>query len=110
MSRVKFCSRSHCVRRANVSLQLDSQVNLSFCPITDVGLLAIARLSCMQNMKLLHLSKVTAHGIREAVFNSGYLKKVKLLTALRSQIPEDVMQMSEARGCRPRWMEKAFLN
>ncbi|CAM6096718.1 unnamed protein product [Calypogeia fissa] len=82
------------------------QVNLSCCPITDVGLLAIASLSCMQNMKLLHLRKVTPEGIREAVFNCGNLKKVKLSTALRTQIPPEMRQISEARGCRLRWMEK----
>ncbi|KAL2629683.1 hypothetical protein R1flu_014369 [Riccia fluitans] len=82
------------------------EVNLSYCRITDIGLMAIARLSFIQNLKLLHLKGVSLDGLVEALFSSGALRKVKLLSSLRMVLSGLTTQAVESRGCRLRWMDK----
>ncbi|KAH9305577.1 hypothetical protein KI387_009981, partial [Taxus chinensis] len=35
------------------------QINISYCPISDAGMSALANLSCLQNVKLVHLRNVS---------------------------------------------------
>lgn len=82
------------------------QVNLSYTAVTDAGMMAIANMSCIQDMKLVHVN-VTSSCFARALLACGSLKKVKLLTGLRIALPSGVIRQLENRGTRLRWMEKA---
>lgn len=82
------------------------QINMSYTAVTNVGMMAIARMSCMQDMKLVHIKNVTSDCFAEALLACGSLKKVKLLTGLRMVLPTQVVKQIEDRGTRLRWMEK----
>eukprot|EP01018_Ginkgo_biloba_P027920 Gb_24899 [translate_table: standard] len=82
------------------------QINVSYCPISDVGLLALANLSCLQNVKLVHLRNVSLDAFAFALLASESLKKVKLLKCLKSLLPPGLIEHLEVRGCRIRWVEK----
>ncbi|BBN12882.1 F-box and leucine-rich repeat protein 2/20 [Marchantia polymorpha subsp. ruderalis] len=82
------------------------QVNLSFSPVGDEGLAAIARLSCIQNMKLIHIKEVSIEGLSSALPACTSLKKIKLEASLRVQLSPETQRIAESRGCRLRWMGK----
>lgn len=82
------------------------QINLSYCAVTDDGLLAIAKLNRMQNMKLVHLKNVSTSGFENALLACGSLKKVKLLPSLKVRLGAEALQCVEKRGCRFRWIQK----
>uniref|UniRef100_A0A0D6R0Q3 Uncharacterized protein n=1 Tax=Araucaria cunninghamii TaxID=56994 RepID=A0A0D6R0Q3_ARACU len=82
------------------------QINISYCPISDEGLLALASLICLQNVKLVHLRNVTINAFAYALVACKSLKKVKLLKHLKSLLSPSIIDHLEAQGCRLRWMEK----
>lgn len=85
------------------------QVNVSFCPITNRGLLALARLPCMSNMKLIHCRNVTIDCFKRALEECTGLRKVKLVASLRGYLqPEFTDHLEKVRGCKLRWMNKPF--
>jgi F-box/leucine-rich repeat protein 2/20 len=85
------------------------QINVSYCPISDVGLSTLARLSCLQNMKLVHLKNVTVNGFASALLDCESLKKLKLFEGLKFILPRSLIECLEARGCSIRWMDKPFV-
>nr|ADE76629.1 unknown [Picea sitchensis] len=85
------------------------QMNVSYCPISDVGLLALASLRCLQNIKLVYLRNVTVNGFMSALLACKSLKKLKLLQSLKFNLPRVLIEMLEARGCSIRWMDKPFV-
>lgn len=85
------------------------QINLSYCPISDVGLSTLARLSCLQNMKLVHLKNVTVNSFASALLDCESLKKLKLFEDLKFILPRSLIECLEARGCIIRWMDKPFV-
>ncbi|KAK6927159.1 Leucine-rich repeat [Dillenia turbinata] len=46
------------------------QINLSYCSVTDVGLLALASIRQLQNMTVLHLTGLTPNGLASALLAS----------------------------------------
>ncbi|OAY62570.1 F-box/LRR-repeat protein 3 [Ananas comosus] len=84
------------------------QINLSFCSVTDVGLLALVSVSCLQNMTILHLKGVTPNGLAAALLACGGLTKVKLHSSFKSLISKPLLQHIEARGCSFQWISKPF--
>lgn len=82
------------------------QINLSYTAVTDTGMLAVARMSCIQDMKLVHMKHVTNECFARILMACGSLKKVKLLTALRMTLSPSVIRQIESRGTRLRWMDK----
>lgn len=82
------------------------QINLSYTAVTDVGMMAVANMSCIQDMKLVHMKNVTIDCFAKTLLACGSLRKVKLLTALRITLPPDVINQLEDRGVRLRWMDK----
>lgn len=85
------------------------QINVSFCPITNRGLLALAHLPCMANMKLIHCRNVTIDCFKRALEECAGLRKVKLIASMRQYLrPEFTNHLEEVRGCKLRWMNKPF--
>ncbi|XP_072955162.1 F-box/LRR-repeat protein 3-like [Typha angustifolia] len=84
------------------------QINLSYCSITDVGLLALASISCLQNMTILHLAGLTPNGLAASLLACSGLTKVKLHSSFKSFISQLLLQHVEARGCSFQWIDKPF--
>lgn len=84
------------------------QINLSYTSVTDVGLLSLAGISCLQNFTLLHLQGVAPQGLAAALLACGGLTKAKLHIKLRSLLPKLLIRHVEARGCLFEWRDKEF--
>lgn len=84
------------------------QINLSYSSVTDVGLLSLASISCLQSFTMLHLQGLVPGGLAAALLACGGLTKVKLHLSLRSLLPELLIRHVEARGCVFEWRDKEF--
>uniref|UniRef100_A0A5B6ZCA3 Putative F-box/LRR-repeat protein 3 n=2 Tax=Davidia involucrata TaxID=16924 RepID=A0A5B6ZCA3_DAVIN len=84
------------------------QINLSYTSVTDVGLLSLASISCLQSMTILHLNGLTPSGLAASLLACGGLTKVKLQASFKSLLPQLLFQHLEARGCVFQWREKVF--
>ncbi|OAY24233.1 F-box/LRR-repeat protein 3 isoform X1 [Manihot esculenta] len=84
------------------------QINLSYCSVTDVGLLALTGFNCLQNMTILHLRGLTPNGLAAALLACGGLTKVKLQASFKPLLPKHLLNFMEARGCLFQWRDKAF--
>ncbi|KAL7248646.1 hypothetical protein ACSBR2_003399 [Camellia fascicularis] len=84
------------------------QINLSYSSVTDVGLLSLASISCLQTMTILHLKELTPSGLAAALLACGGLTKVKLLASFKSLLPRPLFEHLEARGCVFQWRDKMF--
>ncbi|KAK2981781.1 hypothetical protein RJ640_010298 [Escallonia rubra] len=84
------------------------QINLSYSSVTDVGLLSLASISCLQSMTILHLKGLTPSGLAAALLACGGLTKVKLQESFKSLLPRLLFEHLEARGCVFQWRDKAF--
>lgn len=83
------------------------QINLSYTALTDLGMTAVANMSCIQDMKLVHMKNVTSDSFARTLLACGSLKKVKLLIGLHTTLAPGVISQLENRGTRLRWMEKS---
>ncbi|KAI7979487.1 F-box/LRR-repeat protein 3 [Camellia lanceoleosa] len=84
------------------------QINLSYSSVTDVGLLSLASISCLQSMTILHLKGLTPKGLAAALLACGGLTKVKLQASFKSLLPPPLFEHLEARGCSFQWRDKLF--
>lgn len=84
------------------------QINLSYSSVTDVGLLSLASISCLQSMTILHLKGLTSSGLVAALLACGGLTKVKLQTSFKLLLPQPLFEHLEARGCVFQWRDKVF--
>ncbi|XP_004302549.1 PREDICTED: F-box/LRR-repeat protein 3 [Fragaria vesca subsp. vesca] len=84
------------------------QINLSYTSVTDVGLLSLASISCLQSLTILHLKGLTASGLAAALLACGGLTKVKLQATFKSLVPQALFEHFEARGCLFQWRDKFF--
>lgn len=84
------------------------QINLSYSSVTDVGLLSLASISCLQSLTILHLNGLTPGGLGAAMLACGGLAKVKLQASFRSLLPQLLLEHLEARGCVFQWRDKVF--
>ncbi|KAK8601398.1 hypothetical protein V6N13_058889 [Hibiscus sabdariffa] len=84
------------------------QINLSYCSVTDVGLVALASLSRLQNMTILHLAGLTPNGLAAALLACRALTKVKLHASFRPLLSQSILGYMEAHGCVFHWRHKAF--
>lgn len=84
------------------------QINLSHSSVTDVGLLSLASISCLQNITILHLKGLTPSGLAAALLACGGLTKVKLQASFRLLLPHQLVKHLEARGCMFQWRNKAI--
>ncbi|KAJ6299803.1 hypothetical protein OIU76_020734 [Salix suchowensis] len=84
------------------------QITVSYSSVTDLGLLALASISCLQSMTVLHLKGLTPSGLAAAVLACGGLTKVKLHLYFKSLLPQPLFEHLEARGCVFEWRDKEF--
>lgn len=70
----------------------------------------LGTLRCLQDAKLVHLTRVSIQGYELALSASwDRLKKLKLLGGLRYLLSSGLLQMLKARGCRIRWVDKPLV-
>ncbi|KAJ4807511.1 F-box/LRR-repeat protein 3 [Rhynchospora pubera] len=84
------------------------QINLSYCSVTDVGVSALASISCLQVVTMLHLSGMSADGLAAALLMCGSLMKVKLHVSFKPFISPVLINRVESRGCMFQWLNKPF--
>ncbi|KAL3536581.1 hypothetical protein ACH5RR_005042 [Cinchona calisaya] len=84
------------------------QINLSYTSVTDVGLLSLASISCLQSMTILHLKGLTTSGLAAALLACGGLTKVKLQVSFKYLLSQPLIEHLEARGCIFQWRDKVF--
>ncbi|KAJ4830695.1 hypothetical protein Tsubulata_028412 [Turnera subulata] len=84
------------------------QITLSYSSVTDVGLLSLASISCLQSMTVLHLKGLTPNGLAAALLACGGLTKVKLHASFKVLLPRPLFEHLEARGCAFEWRNKEF--
>ncbi|XP_065853494.1 F-box/LRR-repeat protein 3 [Euphorbia lathyris] len=82
------------------------QINLSYSSVTDVGLLSLASISCLQNLTVLHLKGLTPGGLGAALLACGGLIKAKLHASFKALLPQRLFEHLEARGCLFEWRDK----
>lgn len=99
-----FVSRS----TSSKSCVINMQINLSYTSVTDVGLLSLASISCLQSMTVLHLRGLTPRGLAAALLACGGLTKVKLQASFKSSLPKVLCKHLEGRGCSFQWRDKVF--
>ncbi|KAL2500266.1 F-box/LRR-repeat protein 3 [Forsythia ovata] len=84
------------------------QINLSYTSVTDVGLLSLASVSCLQSMTVLHLEGLTPSGLAAALLACGGLTKVKLQASFKSLLPPTIIEHLQSRGCVFQWRDKVL--
>ncbi|ESR45203.1 F-box/LRR-repeat protein 3 [Citrus sinensis] len=84
------------------------QINLSYCSVTDVGLIALASINCLQNMTILHVVGLTPNGLVNALLRCQGLIKVKLNASFRPLLPQSFLHYMEAQNFLFLWRDKAF--
>ncbi|CAJ1970729.1 unnamed protein product [Sphenostylis stenocarpa] len=93
------------VQLAQHSLNL-KQIKLSYCSVTDVGLIALASISCLQYISIFHVEGLTSNGLVAFLLACQNLTKAKLHACFESLIPQQILKYMEARGCVLVWREK----
>ncbi|XP_031282864.1 F-box/LRR-repeat protein 3-like [Pistacia vera] len=84
------------------------QINLSYCSVTDTGLVTLANINRLQNMTILHLMGLTPNGLTAALLSCRGLNKVKLHASFKPLLPRSFLGYMEAHGCVFQWRDKAF--
>ncbi|XP_021826436.1 F-box/LRR-repeat protein 3 [Prunus avium] len=84
------------------------QINLSYSSVTDVGLLSLASISCLQSLTILHLKGLSPSGLAAALLACRGLTKVKLQATFKTLLPHALFEHLEARGCVFQWRDKFF--
>ncbi|KAB5512869.1 hypothetical protein DKX38_029897 [Salix brachista] len=84
------------------------QINLSYCSVTDVGLLALTSMNRLQNITVLHLRGLTPNGLAAALLTCRGITKVKLHASFKPLLPKSLLDYIEAHGCVFHWRDKAF--
>jgi F-box and leucine-rich repeat protein 2/20 len=102
-----LCSKCTSQKKINSSIFL-LQINLSYCSVTDVGVLALASISCLQVVTMLHLSGMSPNGLSMALLMCGSLMKVKLHMSFKPFISSVLIERVELRGCTFLWLNKSF--
>lgn len=83
------------------------QINLSYCSVTDVGLVALASINRLQEITILHVNGITPDGLAASLMAFRGLTKVKLNSFFKPLLPEAISHV-EARGCIFHWRNKPF--
>ncbi|KAJ8898931.1 hypothetical protein K2173_008425 [Erythroxylum novogranatense] len=84
------------------------QINLSYTSVTDVGLLSLACLSCLQSLTILHLKGLTLNGLAAALPTFRGLRKVKLHANFKSLLSCPSFRNLGVHGCVFEWRDKEF--
>ncbi|KVI11293.1 Leucine-rich repeat, cysteine-containing subtype [Cynara cardunculus var. scolymus] len=97
-----------CKQLTKLDIKKCFNINLSYSSVTDVGVLCLARVGCLQSLTILHMEGLSGSGLAVALLGCGGLTKVKLQSSFRSLVPRLVIEHVEARGCVFQWRDKVF--
>uniref|UniRef100_A0A0E0BMR6 F-box/LRR-repeat protein 15-like leucin rich repeat domain-containing protein n=1 Tax=Oryza glumipatula TaxID=40148 RepID=A0A0E0BMR6_9ORYZ len=100
-------SLSKCIKLNTLEIRGCPMINLSYCSVTDIGLISLSSICGLQNMTIVHLAGVTPNGLIAALMVCG-LRKVKLHEAFKSMVPSHMLKVVEARGCLFQWINKPY--
>ncbi|KAJ0235016.1 F-box/LRR-repeat protein 3 [Hirschfeldia incana] len=81
------------------------QISVSETGVTDVGLVSLANIGCLQNIAAVNTRGLRPSGVAAALVGCGGLRKVKLHASLRSLLPPSLINHMEARGCAFLWKD-----
>ncbi|CAN7113369.1 unnamed protein product [Brassica rapa subsp. narinosa] len=81
------------------------QISVSETGVTDVGLVSLANIGCLQNIAAVNTRGLSPSGVAAALIGCGGLRKVKLHASLRSLLPSSLINHMEARGCSFLWKD-----
>ncbi|CAH8354599.1 unnamed protein product [Eruca vesicaria subsp. sativa] len=81
------------------------QISVSETGVTDVGLVSLANIGCLQNIAAVNTRGLSPSGVSAALVGCGGLRKVKLHASLRSLLPPTLINHMEARGCAFLWKD-----
>ncbi|CAA7033378.1 unnamed protein product [Microthlaspi erraticum] len=84
------------------------QINLSETAVSDVGLVSLANIGCMQSIAVVNSSGLSPSGVAAALLGCGGLRKAKLHASLRSLLPPSLIHHLEARGCAFLWKDNTL--
>uniref|UniRef100_A0A5B7BSV4 Putative RNI-like superfamily protein isoform 3 n=1 Tax=Davidia involucrata TaxID=16924 RepID=A0A5B7BSV4_DAVIN len=84
------------------------QIKLSYCSVTDAGLLALASITSLKSMSILHVAGLTSNGLAAALLTCRGLTDVKLHTSFRASLRKSLLRSMEAWGCVFHWKYKAL--
>jgi F-box/leucine-rich repeat protein 2/20 len=84
------------------------QINVSDTAVTEVGLLSLANIGCLQNIAVVNSSGLRPSGVAAALLGCGGLRKAKLHASLRSLLPLSLIHHLEARGCAFLWKDNTL--
>ncbi|KAL8504921.1 hypothetical protein ACS0TY_016207 [Phlomoides rotata] len=82
------------------------QINLSYTSVTDVGLLTLASIGCLQAITILHFAGLTPNGLADALLACSGLTKIEAPASFKSSIPERLLKHLKARGSTFIWSYK----
>ncbi|XP_062202324.1 F-box/LRR-repeat protein 3-like isoform X2 [Phragmites australis] len=87
------------------------QLTISYCQVTGLGLChLLSSLRSLQDIKMVHLSWVSIEGFEMALrVTCGRLKKLKMLSGLKTVLSPELLQMLQSCGCRIRWVNKPLV-
>ncbi|CAH2074649.1 unnamed protein product [Thlaspi arvense] len=85
------------------------QISVSETAVTEVGLVSLANIRCLQNIAVVNGSGLSPSGVAAALVGCGGLRKAKLHASLRSLLPASLIQHLEARGCAFLWKDSTTL-
>ena len=88
-----------------IFLKLLLQISVSETGVTDVGLVSLANIGCLQNISAVNTRGLSPSGVAAALVGCGGLRKVKLHASLRSLLPSSLINHMEARGCSFLWKD-----
>ncbi|KAF7816191.1 F-box/LRR-repeat protein 3-like isoform X1 [Senna tora] len=74
----------------------------------NMGLMALASMSCLHHISVYHLEGLTSSGLAAFLLASQTLTKVKLSSTWKSLLPQYIHEYMEARGCVLVWRDKPF--
>ncbi|XP_023636379.1 F-box/LRR-repeat protein 3 isoform X2 [Capsella rubella] len=84
------------------------QINVSDTAVTDVGMLSLANIGCLQNIAVVNSRGLSASGVAAALLGCGGLRKAKLHASLRTVLPVSLILHLEARGCTFLWKDNTL--
>lgn len=76
--------------------------------MTEVGLLTLASIGCLQSLTILHLDGLSPSGLATALLTCEGLTKVKLQASFKLSLPQPLLKHLEARGCVFQWRDKVL--
>lgn len=81
------------------------QISVSETGVTDVGLVSLANIGCLQNIAAVNTRGLSPSGVAAALVGCGGLRKAKLHASLRLLVPPSLITHMEARGCAFLWKD-----